>query len=111
MKCIGMKKEGNTTHVERRNNCVVFAPGYEGEAGAAEDAKKKAEAASAAAEAAAAAAKPKLTGKCVDKPWLNNHGHDCAFISKDKWAKGDWTDKNGVRADVACCKFGGGERS
>ena len=45
---------------------------------------------------------------CKDLPWLNNHGHTCADIAKDKWAKPDWTDKKGVRADAACCKFGGG---
>ena len=48
--------------------------------------------------------------KCVDKEWVNNHGHNCAIIAKDPHAKGDWIDKNGVRADVACCKFGGGDK-
>ena len=48
--------------------------------------------------------------ECVDKPWLNNHGHTCADIANDQWARGDWIDKNGVRADEACCMFGGGDR-
>ena len=47
---------------------------------------------------------------CVDKPWVNNHGHDCAIISTDPHAKGDWVDTKGVRADEACCKFGGGTK-
>jgi hypothetical protein len=50
------------------------------------------------------------TESCVDLPWLNNHGHDCAIISTDPNANGDWTDKNGVKASEACCKFGGGDR-
>ena len=48
--------------------------------------------------------------ECEDKPWLNGHGHTCADISTDPWAQGDWTDTNGVRADEACCKFGGGDK-
>ena len=49
-------------------------------------------------------------GACKDKPWVNNHGHTCADIAKDPHAKGDWISSKGVRADVACCKFGGGNR-
>ena len=47
---------------------------------------------------------------CVDKPWVNNQGHDCAILSTDPHAKGDWIDTKGVRADEACCKFGGGTK-
>merc|ERR1712072_270842 len=46
--------------------------------------------------------------RCQDKPWRNGHGHDCKMIAKNPHAKGDWSDTKGVRADVACCKFGGG---
>jgi hypothetical protein len=56
-----------------------------------------------------ASSEPEET-ECEDKPWLNGHGHTCADIATDIWAQGDWTDTNGVRADEACCKFGGGDK-
>ena len=58
------------------------------------------------------AAKNWLTGKkkpaCKDLPWKNNHGHTCANLAKNKHAQPGWTDKKGVKAGDACCKFGGG---
>ena len=47
---------------------------------------------------------------CTDLPWVNSHGHNCTDIWADMNSQGDWTDTNGVRADEACCKFGGGIR-
>ena len=49
-----------------------------------------------------------MSEECEDKHWLNSHGHTCAKIATDQWAQPDWTDTNGVRADEACCHFGGG---
>merc|ERR1711966_204213 len=49
---------------------------------------------------------------CVDDTaWINNHGHSCKVIAANVDAKPDWISKSGVRADVACCKFGGGSGS
>jgi hypothetical protein len=47
-----------------------------------------------------------LDFECENLPWENSHGHDCAFVAPIGAA--DWTDITGVRADKACCAFGGG---
>ena len=37
--------------------------------------------------------------------WLNGHGHSCYDISTNPHANGDWTDKQGRRADAYCNKI------
>lgn len=44
-----------------------------------------------------------VQGKCVDGPWKNAHGHDCATIRTDQWSTGDWVDVNQTKAAFACC--------
>jgi len=47
---------------------------------------------------------------CTDIPWTNGFGDTCKEIEVSG-IQFDWEDLKGVRADVACCKFGGGSKS
>ena len=44
-----------------------------------------------------------------DSSWVTPQGHSCAEI--EGVGAADWVSPDGVRADVACCEFGGGTTS
>ena len=46
---------------------------------------------------------------CMDIAWTNGFGDTCKENAKSG-IQPDWEDETGVRADVACCKFGGGSK-
>ena len=64
--------------------------------------------AAAAAVAGRQARMPASHMDCVDKPWTNGFGHNCDDLAKNEHAGPNWLATNGVRADEACCIFGGG---